>query len=127
MKNKLTNTFFLSRKRLLMIIMKTYIIFCCSTIFAFSPVRLISQNSKIKFVEDKTLTVDQVFEIIMDQTHYKFFYEEGIFKSLPKVIVKKGIESTDELLSRSLLKGNFNVTITKDNGKLFYNGEIIDN
>ena len=114
MKNKLTNTFFLSRKRLLMIIMKTYLILCCSTIFAFSPVRLISQNSKIKFVEDKTLTVDQVFEIIMDQTHYKFFYEEGIFKSLPKVIVKKGIESTDELLSRSLLKGNFNVTITKD-------------
>ena len=112
MEIKLTNTFFIFGKRLLMIIMKTYIFLCCTTIFALSPVNLISQNSKVKIEEDKTLTVDQVFDIIMNQTDYKFFYEEGLFKGLPKIKVKKGVENTNRLLNRSLSNGNFSVVIT---------------
>ncbi len=115
MEIKLTNTFFPFGKRLLMIIMKSYIFLCCSTIFALSPVNLISQSSKVKIDENKTLSVDQVFDIIMDQTDYKFFYEEGIFKNLPQVMVKKGFESTDKLLKRSLSKGNFSIVITDKN------------
>lgn len=115
MEIKLTNTFFLFGKRLLMIIMKTYIFLCCTTIFALSPVNLISQNSKVKIEEDKTLTVDQVFDIIMKQTDYKFFYEEGLFKDLPKIKVKKGVENTNKLLNRSLSNGNFSVVITNNN------------
>lgn len=115
MEIKLTNTFFLFGKRLLMIIMKTYIFLCCTTIFALSPVNLISQNSKVKIEEDKTLTVDQVFDIIMNQTDYKFFYEEGLFKDLPKIKVKKGIENTNKLLNRSLSNGNFSIVITDNN------------
>lgn len=115
MKIKLTNTFFPFGKRLLVIIMKTYIYLCCTTIFALSPVNLISQNSKIKIEEDKILTVDQVFDIIMNQTDYKFFYEEGLFKDLPKIKVKKGVENTNKLLNRSLSNGNFNIVITDKN------------
>ncbi|RVT79630.1 SusC/RagA family TonB-linked outer membrane protein [Flavobacterium sufflavum] len=115
MEIKLTNTFFLFGKRLLMIIMKTYIFLCCTTIFALSPVNLISQNSKVKIEEDKTLTVDQVFDIIMNQTDYKFFYEEGLFKDLPKIKVKKGVENTNKLLNRSLSNGHFSVVITDNN------------
>lgn len=115
MEIKLTNTFFLFGKRLLMIIMKTYIFLCCTTIFALSPVNLISQNSKVKIEEDKILTVDQVFDIIMNQTNYKFFYEEGLFKDLPKIKVKKGVENTNKLLNRSLSNGNFSVVITDNN------------
>ncbi|WP_164905423.1 SusC/RagA family TonB-linked outer membrane protein [Flavobacterium sufflavum] len=95
--------------------MKTYIFLCCTTIFALSPVNLISQNSKVKIEEDKTLTVDQVFDIIMNQTDYKFFYEEGLFKDLPKIKVKKGVENTNKLLNRSLSNGHFSVVITDNN------------
>ncbi|WP_202986214.1 SusC/RagA family TonB-linked outer membrane protein [Flavobacterium pokkalii] len=95
--------------------MKTYILLCCTTIFAFSPINLISQNAKVKIEEDKILTVDQVFELIMDQTNYKFFYEEGLFKNMPNIKVKKGTENINRLLSKAIANGNFDITITDNN------------
>ncbi|MFH4966526.1 TonB-dependent receptor [Gaetbulibacter sp. M235] len=112
MEIKLTNASFLFRKRLLMNIMRTFIFLCCATFFGLTPDNVVSQNSKIKIEEDKTLTVDEVFDLIMDQTDYRFFYEEGIFKDFPKVEVKKGIIGTNSLLKQSLSKGNLNVTVT---------------
>ncbi|WP_299555215.1 TonB-dependent receptor [Seonamhaeicola sp.] len=98
--------------------MRTFIFLCCTMIFAFSPVDVVSQNSKIKVEEDKILTVDEVFDLIMDQTDYKFFYEEGIFDDLPKIRLKKGVISTGKLLKRSLLKGNVELILTENNAIL---------
>ncbi len=118
MKIKLTNVCFLLRKRLLMIIMRTFIFLCCSIVFSLAPNNIVSQNSKIKVKEDKTLTVDEVFKLIMNQTDYKFFYEKGIFKDFPKVRVEKGIISTNKLLKRSLSQGSLDITVTANNGIL---------
>jgi TonB-linked SusC/RagA family outer membrane protein len=84
-------------------------------VFALSPNNIISQNSKIKIEEDRTLTVDEVFDLIMDQTEYSFFYEEGIFERFPDIKLKKGIIKTKELLNKSLSLGDFEITLTKNN------------
>ncbi|GAA4233794.1 TonB-dependent receptor [Postechiella marina] len=95
--------------------MRTFIFLFCTTLFAIGPYDVVSQNSKIKIEKDKTLKVDEVFDLIMDQTNYKFFYEEGIFKEFPKVHVKKGTIRTNKLLSLSLSKGNLDITVTDNN------------
>lgn len=118
MKIKLTNAGFININRLLKTIMRTFIFLFCSFIFASIPSNVISQNSKIKIEEDKVLTVDEVFDLIMDQTDYKFFYEEGTFKGYPKVNLKKGILKTSKLLKRSLSQGDFEVTLTSNNAIL---------
>ena len=115
MEIKITNASFRFRKRLLMIIMRTFAFLFCTTIFALSPINVVSQNSKIKIKENKSITVDEVFDLIMQQTDFDFFYEEGIFKDFPKVHVKKGTIRTNKLLQESLSHGNFNIVLTPNN------------
>ena len=95
--------------------MRTFIFLCCATVFALTPNNLVSQHSKVKIAVDESLTVDQVFDLIMEQTEYKFFYEEGIFKDFPKVQVQKGRISTNMLLKQSLANGNLNIEVTANN------------
>lgn len=118
MEIKLTKGNSLYGKRLLLIIMRTFIFLCCATVFALTPNNLISQHSKIEIAADESLTVDEVFDLIMEQTEYKFFYEEGIFMDFPKVEVKKGRIRTNTLLKQSLLNRNLNIEITKNNAIL---------
>ncbi|WP_052143781.1 SusC/RagA family TonB-linked outer membrane protein [Wocania ichthyoenteri] len=95
--------------------MRTLIFLFCTTIFALNSNNIISQNSKIKIKEDKILTVDEVFDLIMEQTDYKFFYEEGIFKGYPKVEVSKGTIKINKLLDQSLSLSNLKITVTDNN------------
>lgn len=118
MEIKLTNSCFLFRKRFLMIIMRTFIFLLCLSAFSLTPNNVISQNSRIKIEADKTLTVDEVFDLIMNQTDYKFFYEEGMFEDFHTVEVKKGIIRTNKLLNKSLSQGDFNVTVINNNAIL---------
>ena len=96
-------------------IMKFFFFLCITTVFGFTPNNMLSQNSKIKIDVDKEVTVDEIFDLIMEQTDYKFIYQEGIFNNLPKVQIKKGIVTANDLLERSLSQGRFNVTVTKNN------------
>ncbi|WP_209401429.1 TonB-dependent receptor [Pseudozobellia sp. WGM2] len=118
METRLIKGCFQLRKRLLLIIMRTFIFLCCATIFAITPSNLLSQHSKVKITADESLTVDEVFDLIMEQTEYKFFYEEGIFKDFPKVQVKKGRIRTNMLLKQSLANGNLNIEVTTNNAIL---------
>ncbi|MCK0115239.1 SusC/RagA family TonB-linked outer membrane protein [Gelidibacter sp. F63206] len=115
MQIKLTNTAFLFRRKLLMAMMRTFIFLCCATVFSLTPNNVVSQNSKINIVEDKTLTVDQVFGLIMDQTDYNFIYEVDLFKDFPTIQVKKGIITTNKLLQKSLSFKDLDIVVTKDN------------
>lgn len=125
MEIKLTNAVFLFKKRLLMIIMRIFVFLFCATLFALTPDNIIAQNSKLKIESDEILTVDEVFDLIMEQTKYKFFYEEGIFDNFPKVKVKKGIIKTKNLLDQSLANGNLNITVT-DNNSILIEERIIN-
>lgn len=112
------------RKGLLLIIMRLFILLFFTTVFAITPNNIVSQNSKIKINEDKALTVDEVFRLIKKQTEYRFFYEAGLFKDYPKVNVKKGIVNTNDLLNKTLSKGNLIISIT-DNKNILIKERIL--
>ncbi|MFB9076141.1 SusC/RagA family TonB-linked outer membrane protein [Flavobacterium procerum] len=95
--------------------MKTFIFLFCTTVFSFSPGKIFSQKAKISIDADKTVTIDQVFDMIRKQTKYAFIYQEDLFDKLPKVTLKKGIIEADKLLAQALRNGNFQVTLSSDN------------
>lgn len=115
MEIKLTETFFYFRKKTLINLMRTFIFLCCFTAFSLTPGNVSSQNAKIKIDADRTITVDQVFEIIKEQTNYRFIYRSNLFDGLPKVNLKKGITQVNKLLEKSLSAGNFNFDFTTRN------------
>lgn len=115
MKFKLTSVLFYLRKGLIINIMRTFIFLFCTTIFGFSPVKLFSQNAKIVIPADKTVSVDEVFDIIKQQTNYTFIYQEDLFKKLPKVHLKKGTIRVNDLLKASFSSKDFDLSFTSGN------------
>lgn len=115
MKIKFTNNVFLRGKSFTLFIMKSFIFLFCTAVFSFSPGKIFSQNAKISIDADKTVTVDEVFDMIRKQTKYTFIYQEDLFNKFPKVSLKKGIIDANKLLDESLKSGNFEVVVTSGN------------
>lgn len=115
MKFKLTSAIFCFRKRLIINIMRTFIFLFCTAIFGFTPSNLFSQNTKIVIATDKTVTVDEVFDIIKQQTDYTFIYQEDLFKKLPKVHLKKGKIRVNDLLEASFPSKDFKFSFANGN------------
>jgi TonB-linked SusC/RagA family outer membrane protein len=95
--------------------MRTFIFLFCTTIFGFSPVNLFSQNTKVVITADKTVSVDEVFDIIKKQTNYTFIYQEDLFKKLPKVHLKKGKIKVNDLLEASFSNKDFDFSFSAGN------------
>ncbi|UJH67042.1 TonB-dependent receptor [Allomuricauda sp. SCSIO 65647] len=95
--------------------MKTLIFLCCTAVFSIVPKHVLSQNAKIRIDTDKEFTVDEVFDLIMEQTDYTFIYQVDAFENYPKVHLKKGIIEADDLLQKSLSKGEFEFRFTSNN------------
>ncbi len=110
-----TNYFFLLKKKTLKLIMRTFLFLFCTTVFSFSPNDIFSQNVKININENKVLTVDEVFDLLREQTDYTFIYEENLFKDMPKVHLKKGTIKANKLLKLSLSNQKFYVDFTGNN------------
>jgi len=113
MKIKFTDVLFLSKKGLLKNIMRTFIFLFFVTAFSFTPKNIFSQNVKIVFKTDKSLTIDQVFDIIMINTDYTFVYKSDLFSTTPKINIKKGTIKVNNLLKKSLSVGNFIYELSK--------------
>mgnify|MGYP006361606471 FL=1 len=111
MKKKSTNVLFEKRKNIINIIMRSFIFLFCSTVFAFSPGNIFSQNVKVQIESDKKITIDEVFNIIKQQTDFNFIYKSDMFKDYPKVDVKKGSIAANKLLKESLSNGHFKLEI----------------
>lgn len=90
------------KNRLLKTIMKSFIFLFCALAFGFTPGVGLSQNAIIEIDADKTITVDEVFKLIQNQTNYKFIYRNDLFNNAPMVGVKEGSIITSELLEESL-------------------------
>lgn len=102
-----TNSFlFLKRKEILTLIMKTFIFLFCTTVFSLSSGDMFSQDVKIEIDSDKTITIDEVFEIIKTQTNYRFAYKSSVFENAPKINLKKGLINAHDLLVKSLSFSN---------------------
>lgn len=114
MKFKLTNVRFLVRKRQLLTIMKTFIFLLCTTVFSFNVENSFSQE-KVRINSNKTISVDQVFNIIQNQTKYRFLYPQDLFKNAPKVDLKKGSIEISQLLSMSFSSSNVKFELSENN------------
>ncbi|SHJ89188.1 TonB-linked outer membrane protein, SusC/RagA family [Arenibacter nanhaiticus] len=112
---KLTNARFLYRKQFLMIIMRTFIFLCFFSVFGVTPNNVLSQNSKIIVDFDRTVTVDEVFRMISDQSDYEFIYHQDLFKNSPMVRLKKGVISANDLLEQSISNDYVNFEFTNEN------------
>ncbi|TRZ42241.1 SusC/RagA family TonB-linked outer membrane protein [Robertkochia solimangrovi] len=114
MEIKFTYVRSLHRKRILMMIMRTFIFLFCTTVFGLTSGKTFSQT-KVTIDHDEMVTVDEVFEIIREQTDYKFMYPKDLFKDLPKVQLKKGTIRVDRLLGQSITTDKFNLVLSSDN------------
>ncbi len=114
MEIKFINVRSLIRKRLLLIIMRTFIFLLCTTVFSFTPVNSFSQE-KINIDADKEVSVHQVFRIIKNQTKYRFLYPEDLFKNAPSVALKKGVIYLEQLLDQTLSSINLNFKLSENN------------
>ena len=84
MKIKLIKSRNLVRNRLPIIIMRTFIFLLCTTVFSFNTEISFSQE-QVNIEVNKKVTVDEVFNIIQDQTKYRFMYPQDLFVDAPKV------------------------------------------
>ncbi|OEK08956.1 hypothetical protein A8C32_13685 [Flavivirga aquatica] len=76
-----------------------------------SPSHVLSQNSKITIEEDKVVSADDVFNIISNQTDYRFIYHEDMFKNYPMVNLSKGTFRTKTLLKKTLSLGGYHFSL----------------
>jgi TonB-linked SusC/RagA family outer membrane protein len=107
--------FFFCRKTTKNFIMRTVLLLFCSTIFSFTPIDIISQNVKIVIKENKTVTVDEVFDIIQAQTEYTFIYRSNMFKDFPLVTLNKSIIRVNDLLSSAISNDDYHFELLKHN------------
>ena len=87
--------------------MRVFIFLFCLSAFSITPEKGFGQTATVVIDANKKVSADEVFDLIMNQTDYKFIYQEGIFKNLPKIALSKGTISTKNLLERTLSVGNF--------------------
>lgn len=114
MKIKLIKPGSLVRGRLLFIIMRTFIFLLCTTVFSFTTENSFSQE-KVTIDSDKVVTVDEVFNIIQNQTKLRFLYPDDLFANAPKVQLKKGIILVSKLLEQSFSDSNAKFELSEDN------------
>ena len=107
MKINFTNVSFCVRKKLPIHIMRLFIFLFCLSAFSVTPEKGFSQNAKVVIDANKKISADEVFDLIMNQTNYKFIYQEGIFNNLPKIALSKGTITAKSLLEKTLAVGNF--------------------
>jgi TonB-linked SusC/RagA family outer membrane protein len=103
-----------TRKQILLTIMKTFIFLSCTVVFSLSPENSFSQE-KVMIEADKEVSVDEVFNIIQQQTKYRFLYPQDLFINTPKVQLKKGEIKIADLLRKSLYSNKLNFKLSDNN------------
>ncbi len=103
------------KKQTQTLIMRTVFLLFCSTVFSFTSIDVISQNAEIKIKKEKTVTVDQIFDIIQAQTDYTFIYRSDMFRGLPPVHLNEGVIKANRLLLYAIPKRYYSFELFKDN------------
>ena len=114
MKIKFTTLLFSTRKKLLTMMMNTLIFLFSLFSFGFSPEKGYSQKDIIRVTKNEELTVNQVFDLIIDQTQYNFIYSNDLFLKSPKVKLEKGEISADKLLEKCLVNSDFSYNFSNN-------------
>lgn len=115
MEFKLTNAISSRNIGIKTFIMRALILSLSLIFFSFAPDTMLSQNAKIVIKNNRSVTVDEVFELIKQQTSYRFVYRSDMFEKVPKVQLEKGILDVKTLLEMALSKGNFKFEESSNN------------
>ncbi|WP_161554503.1 SusC/RagA family TonB-linked outer membrane protein [Sinomicrobium soli] len=95
--------------------MRIFILLFCTTVFGFSPREVLSQNREITISGDRNYSVDEVFDLINQQTEYSFIYRSDLFAGFPKIFLRKGNINANKLLGMVIKKKDFNIILTSNN------------
>ena len=114
MKIKLIKARPLVGKRILLTIMRTFIFLLCTTVFSLSPTNSFSQK-KIEIKTDRVVSVNEVFNIIEQQTDYRFIYPQDLFTNAPKIQLRKGKIKIANLLKTCLLGSKLDFKLSDKN------------
>ncbi len=95
--------------------MRIFLLLFCTTVFSFSSGDIFSQNTKILIENDKVVTIDEIFDLLRNQTDYTFIYQEDLFKDAPKVQIKKGSINANKLLKKTLSTKDFDFKFSANN------------
>lgn len=87
-------------KNLLNGIMKILILVSCLTLFGFSPNSGFTQTIKVE--KTKTITVQELFQLIKGETGYEFIFRYDLIQNAPGVNVTKGTFKMSYLLETAL-------------------------
>lgn len=112
------------RKKLLITIMKSFIYLFCIISFGINTNNGFSQNTKIKIDKDKTVSVEDVFDLITQQTEYTFIYRSDLFENAPMIELKKGIIKANDLLQKGLSSGKF-IYKFSNNGSILIEKKVV--
>jgi len=115
MQIKFNNHFFFFKEKILQFIMKIFILLFCTSVFSFSSGDIFSQKTKIVIEKNKIVSIDEIFDLLREQTDFTFIYQENIFKNSPKIYLKKGRIRANKLLKKCFSGDNFNFIINKNN------------
>ena len=108
MKIKFTTILYsIKKRRLLTMVMRTFIFLFIFLTFGFSPKMGYSQKDIIRIKSNNETSVNQVFDLIIDQTNYNFIYSNELFVNTPKIKLEKGEISVAKLLERCLSNTDF--------------------
>ena len=114
MKIRRTNKPLCKQRRLLKIIMKTFIFMLCMSVFGLTPKNGTSQNALIAIDEDQTITLEGVFNLIKTQTNYHFVYNYELIENAPEIKITKGVIKLKDLLNRGLNPASLTYDFNKD-------------
>ncbi|WP_461533995.1 SusC/RagA family TonB-linked outer membrane protein [Sinomicrobium sp.] len=95
--------------------MRIFILLFCTTVFAFSPKEVLSQKREVTITDNRDYSVDEVFDLINQQTEYSFIYRSDLFEGFPKIFLHKGSINAGKLLGKVIEKKEFNVVLTENN------------
>ncbi|UGU14724.1 TonB-dependent receptor [Sinomicrobium kalidii] len=97
--------------------MKTFIFCYCVVAFGLGSYHGFSQDARIKIDTDKTISVEQIFNLIENQTDYRFIYRHDLVRNAPPVRISKGVIRASDLLHMGLEPINYSYD--------FFNNTII--
>ena len=103
-----------ARKQFLLTVMRAFLLLFFTTALGFNTDYSYAQT-QVSIEASGEITVDEVFQLITEQTKYNFLYPGNFFADLPKVKLTKGVIKVDELIAQSIPKSKFNVVLSEGN------------
>lgn len=103
---------FLFQRKVLKLIMKTFLLICCTVTFALGSKNGSAQSAAIVINSSKTLSLKQVFKLINTQTDYRFIYRNDLIGDVPNISVKQGTMKTSDFLNDVLSPIDFDYSFT---------------